>query len=126
MRSEPLSPPLMAPAAYPPRSAVNLSRTAIYLAIYLALMLLAVGIFFWVRHFGEGSGPTPLPFPKTASPASDMLLHVLLALGVVMLAARAVGVVFKRIGQPPVIGEVMAGLLLGPSFLGRLWPNAAA
>jgi Kef-type K+ transport system membrane component KefB len=30
------------------------------------------------------------------------------------------------IGQPPVIGEVAAGILLGPSFLGWVWPAAAA
>ena len=29
---------------------------------------------------------------------------------------------FRRLGQPPVIGEVVAGILLGPSLLGRLWP----
>jgi Kef-type K+ transport system membrane component KefB len=31
-----------------------------------------------------------------------------------------------RIGQPPVIGEVVAGILLGPSLLGWLWPGATA
>ena len=30
------------------------------------------------------------------------------------------------LGQPAVIGEIAAGLLLGPSFLGQLWPAAAA
>jgi len=29
---------------------------------------------------------------------------------------------FRRLGQPPVIGEVVAGILLGPSLLGRVWP----
>ena len=55
-----------------------------------------------------------------------MLLSVLVALTVIMVTARVVGAIFKRLGQPAVIGEVVGGLLLGPSLLGRLWPDAAA
>ena len=56
---------------------------------------------------------------------SEILLHLLLALFVVLVAARLVGLVFRRLGQPPVIGEVVAGILLGPSLLGRAWPQAS-
>src|SRR5690606_31771295 len=31
---------------------------------------------------------------------------------------------FRFIGQPPVIGEVVAGIVMGPSILGALWPEA--
>jgi Kef-type K+ transport system membrane component KefB len=31
----------------------------------------------------------------------------------------------RRVGQPPVIGEVLAGIALGPSLLGQVWPAAA-
>jgi Kef-type K+ transport system membrane component KefB len=55
-----------------------------------------------------------------------MLLSVLVALTVIMVTARLVGAVFKRLGQPAVIGEVIGGILLGPSLLGRLSPEAAA
>jgi len=58
--------------------------------------------------------------------ASELLLHLLLALFVILVVARLVGVLFKRIGQPPVIGEVVAGILLGPSLLGRVWPTGSA
>src|SRR5207253_2792759 len=34
--------------------------------------------------------------------------------------------VFRYLGQPPVIGEVVGGILLGPSLLGQVWPEAAA
>ena len=37
----------------------------------------------------------------------------------VIVVARAVGALFRRIGQPPVIGEVIAGIALGPSLLGE-------
>jgi Kef-type K+ transport system membrane component KefB len=51
---------------------------------------------------------------------------LLLALAVVIVAAHLVGLFFRRLGQPPVIGEVIAGIMLGPSLLGRLAPAASA
>jgi Kef-type K+ transport system membrane component KefB len=55
-----------------------------------------------------------------------MLLSVLVALTVIMGTARLMGAVFKRLNQPAVMGEVVGGLLLGPSLLGRISPEAAA
>ena len=52
----------------------------------------------------------------------DVLVHVLLALAVVIVTARALGSLFAKLKQPPVIGEVLAGILLGPSLLGRIAP----
>jgi Kef-type K+ transport system membrane component KefB/nucleotide-binding universal stress UspA family protein len=43
---------------------------------------------------------------------------------VLLVAARGLGALMRRVGQPPVIGELAAGLLLGPSVLGRLSPAA--
>src|SRR5665647_1502259 len=45
---------------------------------------------------------------------------------VVLLIAvgRGLGEIMQRIGQPSVIGELLAGLLLGPSVFGWLWPEA--
>ena len=51
-----------------------------------------------------------------------MLPSLLLALAAVVLVGRLLGVLFRRAGQPPVIGEVVGGILLGPSFLGLLSP----
>ena len=55
-----------------------------------------------------------------------MLVKVLLALTVIMITARVVGFLFSRLNQPAVIGEVVGGIILGPSLLGRLSPEAAA
>jgi Kef-type K+ transport system membrane component KefB len=55
-----------------------------------------------------------------------MLVKVLLALTVIIITARLMGVLFKRLDQPPVIGEVLAGIMLGPSLFGRVAPEAAA
>jgi len=53
-----------------------------------------------------------------------VLFHVLLALSAVIIAGYILGRVCRYLGQPPVIGEVLAGIMLGPSLLGRLAPDA--
>jgi Kef-type K+ transport system membrane component KefB len=54
--------------------------------------------------------------------ASD-LAHLLLALSFILSAAHGVGYIFRRFGQPPVIGEILGGLLLGPTGLGFAFPG---
>ena len=49
-----------------------------------------------------------------------------LQIGVILLAARIVGWLFRKIQQPQVVGEMVAGVLLGPSLLGRLAPGLSA
>ena len=52
---------------------------------------------------------------------SDALVAtVLLDLAIVVVAARAAGALARRVGQPAVIGEIAAGIVLGPSLLGAL------
>jgi Kef-type K+ transport system membrane component KefB len=55
-----------------------------------------------------------------------VLPQLLLALAAVVAVGRLLGVLFRRIGQPPVIGEVVGGILLGPSLLGLISPAAYA
>jgi Kef-type K+ transport system membrane component KefB len=55
----------------------------------------------------------------------NLLLHVLLALSVVIIVARTCGALLKLMGQPTVIGEVIGGILLGPSFLRSYAPHVA-
>lgn len=43
---------------------------------------------------------------------------VFLDVVIIVVVARLVGALFRRIGQPPVVGEILAGLLLGPLVLG--------
>lgn len=62
--------------------------------------------------------------PGAASVHSRGVGGVLLALPVIMLAAWMFGIAFRRLGQPAVIGEIVAGIVLGPSILGRAWPAA--
>jgi len=110
-----------------PRS--SLARTAV---AYLAMIGGAIAFFLWIAARG-GSLLAAAPadeasrFGGPAAPASvDTLLHILLALAVVLITARLLGHLFKRLQQPPVIGEVIAGILLGPSLLGLVAPGAYA
>ena len=51
------------------------------------------------------------------------LAHVLLALGLLLAAAHGCGYAMIRLRQPRVIGEIIGGLLLGPTVLGALAPG---
>jgi Kef-type K+ transport system membrane component KefB len=51
------------------------------------------------------------------------LARLLIALAVLLLAAHGVGALFARFRQPPAIGEIVGGLLLGPSALGAAFPS---
>ncbi len=66
-----------------------------------------------------GSGIAHTLVDNVKSPLSLLLLQVI----VIVLAARILGILFRRIGQPPVIGEMIAGILLGPSLLGLVAPG---
>jgi K+:H+ antiporter len=50
----------------------------------------------------------------------------LLSLGILLAAARIMGEIVGRFGQPQVLGEILAGMLLGPTVFGRLAPETAA
>ena len=53
-------------------------------------------------------------------PASMMLLQIIS----ILLVSRIFSTIFARIGQPTVIGEIIAGIVLGPSLLGYFYPQA--
>jgi Kef-type K+ transport system membrane component KefB len=105
------------------------------LALYILLLILTVGVFSLIRYWGEAlpvaeldldavpSGSVAAQQKVDAGRSGDALLHVLLALASVIVAGRAFGWLLARAGQPPVIGEVVAGIVLGPSLLGRVAPD---
>jgi Kef-type K+ transport system membrane component KefB len=61
-----------------------------------------------------------------AMTAAQVNVRILLALGVVVLATQAGGWLVSKVGQPRVHGEILAGIALGPSLLGVVWPEATA
>jgi Kef-type K+ transport system membrane component KefB len=57
---------------------------------------------------------------RLREPLSILLLQVI----VILIVAKLISAIFLKVGQPPVIGEMIAGIILGPSLLGMLFPNA--
>lgn len=72
----------------------------------------------------EGAAATALP--PGPSWYQQALPRFLLQLLVVLGVARLAGVLSRRFGQPAVVGEMLAGLALGPSLLGLAWPDLHA
>jgi len=54
------------------------------------------------------------------------VVTLILEIAVIVSAARIFGILFRYINQPQVIGEMVAGILLGPSLLGWVAPKASA
>ena len=100
------------------------------IALYVAIIASTVVAFLAIRAAGEGLVAPPRVAGVavgggTEAAPRDALAPVLGALIVIVAAARVLGVAFRRLGQPPVIGEVLAGIFLGPSLLGWVWPAGA-
>jgi Kef-type K+ transport system membrane component KefB len=106
-------------------------RKSRIILFYAASLLAAVGVFLLIRSAGlrlfESQATRPPGTIETRPPAEtpSVLLHVLLALVIIVIAARILGAIFRWLHQPQVMGEVIAGLLLGPSFLGWLAPQVS-
>jgi Kef-type K+ transport system membrane component KefB len=62
---------------------------------------------------------------STVHQTEGLLFSVLLQLIVMIAVARIGNRVMRRLGQPGVVGEIVAGLLLGPSLFGHFFPDAS-
>jgi Kef-type K+ transport system membrane component KefB len=88
---------------------------------YLAMVVLPVVAAFFLLRTGGGDGHAPAGH---TGGAADPVAKLLFALPVIFLACRLLSAGARRLAQPAVIGEIFAGILLGPSFLGWVWPAA--
>jgi Kef-type K+ transport system membrane component KefB len=78
----------------------------------------ASGDFRFTDVFGLTGG-------ECVNQATAHAAHFFLQVAVIIIACRLCGFILKRFGQPAVIGEMVAGVLLGPSLFGALMPEAA-
>ncbi len=53
----------------------------------------------------------------------SLAIHFFAQIAVILAFCRVVGIVAKRFGQPQVVAEMIAGVLMGPSFFGYFWPE---
>ncbi len=105
----------------------------------MVLLVFALGIYTALEQ-GKRLRP-PQPVPAVAHPLGqavapsasllarlelnleDPLARLFIQLILIVLVARACGVLASYLGQPAVIGEMIAGILLGPSLLGWMSPD---
>ncbi len=96
---------------------------------YLALIAGGIGLFLLIRtlgdHLSAGAMPPDARSVGLAPPGQvDVVAHVIATLAAVVFSGFVLAWICKFLGQPPVIGEVIAGILLGPSLLGAISPEA--
>ena len=110
------------------------SRLLVYILFVTAAVLAVAGLI------QLGGAWFPLQGVEVVSPAERSsgalaqmrdnahhpLPRLILQLIVILLASRVFGGFARRLGQPPVIGEIAAGVLLGPSLLGWVMPDASS
>ncbi len=107
-----------------------------YALVYvLTLLGFGWGIYLTIQAGARLEGTWRQAAPVAAAAEPGHALHslvdnlrqplslLLVQLIVVVLSARAFGRLFVRFGQPAVIGEMLAGIALGPSLLGALAPG---
>lgn len=64
------------------------------------------------------------PSPSTMTPP-QLALGLFIQIAVILTACHVLKVVCRRFGQPGVVAEMLAGVILGPSLLGLFWPQSA-
>ena len=96
--------------------------------IYLGFLLAGIAIVMTVLQVGRDlrlpAASSSPAIKAAAAPQVDVVLHVLGTLACVIFLGAIFGRLCQYVGQPPVIGEIAAGLALGPSLLGWLSPEA--
>ena len=113
-----------------PDSEASHSASGVKVAlVYIGVVAVGILLFLLIQQLGKGLvAPQeetllgPGTAPKASGWHSNVLAQILLGMVVILIAARGLGAAFRIFRQPAVIGEVLAGILLGPTLLGRLSP----
>src|SRR5688572_19536656 len=103
-------------------------RSLLWTSVGYGLMIVAaIALLVLICRQGETlqapSDPNVTLLRSSVAEAPNVRLRVLIALTAVIVVGVILAKCFAYLGQPPVIGEVIAGILLGPSLLG---PEASA
>ena len=96
---------------------------AVLVGLPIALVMVALGVG---ERLPAATGPLPVDLPGGTGTTSFDLALLILQVVVIVGVARLTGAVVNRFGQPRVVGEILGGLLLGPSLLGRIAPEMSA
>jgi len=99
-----------------------LKVVAVYVGLVIVPSLLTLA--FLDAHGGKGRQVQPTTASTSAHSNAVVFTELLLAVVIIVAACAAVGALLRRLGQPSVIGEILTGVLLGPSVFGAVWPQA--
>lgn len=111
------------------RAKKNYLIYAVMLLLFGALIYMAIeeGDRFSHHVVASSTVAEDTPFTMFCQFVTDNLHHplsiLLIQIIAVLLMVRLFGFLFKHIGQPGVIGEIVAGIVLGPSVLGYFFPD---
>lgn len=98
-------------------------------AAYAILVGIPSLLVLALLRFGErlpaAAGAVPVPVAAASGASLDLALLAIQIVAIVGVA-RLTGSAVRWLGQPRVVGEMLAGLLLGPSVLGQLAPSLSA
>ncbi|MGZ3723217.1 MAG: cation:proton antiporter domain-containing protein, partial [Bdellovibrionales bacterium] len=95
---------------------------------YLFLFVGSALAIYLLSRLGDTWYPLTAPSSSGVSETTakaNLLFATLSSLLVVIIVTRVVGSAAKALGQPRVIGEVIGGIMLGPSLLGTVSPGLA-
>ncbi|RYD71224.1 MAG: cation/H(+) antiporter, partial [Sphingobacteriales bacterium] len=106
---------------------------------YITVIAVFSAIIYWVLNNGESleKGRKIVDIKSTKGQWGDFmesLVHnlthplamLLVQIITIIFVARIFGWICKKIGQPTVIGEMIAGIVLGPSLVGMYFPEYSA
>ncbi len=96
---------------------------AYFLSFLFLLVALVVALWVNVEPDVLPSAPGRPLTQRLVEGLHDPIGQVLMQLVLIVLAARLVGALFHRFGQPAVVGEMLAGIALGPSVIGAILPG---
>ncbi|MBC7533452.1 MAG: cation:proton antiporter [Oligoflexus sp.] len=103
-----------------------MTTTKRFFSIYILLSLAGLAAFLYMLQQGSQLFPNE-SFSLPASAAAHSLLpRLLIALAIIMLVTKTAGYLIQLIKQPPVIGEVLGGIVLGPTVFGKFLPELQA
>ena len=112
-------------------------------AIFYVTMLIVFGLLIYLVAIGgealqiDSAVAAATHAPRSLAEGFDvfveLLMHhvqsdigiLLLQIIVILITCRVFGWLFSRMGQPTVVGEIIAGIVLGPSVLGNILPSVS-